>query len=113
VVGLNPCSYDVDFVPVPGFLKPNQTNVTLVYGQTNVVNATYTPMLSLNLHRDTGLALSGPIGTTWRVEFKPGLEAGHEWSNLTTAILSNSPQWVPGTRPTSTANRFYRSVLVE
>jgi hypothetical protein len=106
-----PCNYTVDFLPLAGFDTPAPRPVTLVYGRTNTITASYTPIsVSLWLTMENGLFIFGPSGASWRVEINNELLKPSAWSNFTTIRLNNSVQLIPNTVPTNTGSRFYRAV---
>ena len=111
VAGLPVGTQTVDFLTLPGFLKPAARGVALSGGQTGLVQASYTPLARLALDRGSGLSLSGPSGATYRIEFRFDLGGSADWSNLTTRLLSNAPCPIPGTQPTNRGNQFFRGVL--
>jgi hypothetical protein len=69
------------------------------------------PQLVVNLY--AGMALSGVIGRTYRVEWSSAMSGG-TWTSAATLILTNTTQlWVDTSAPVrSNSQRFYRAVLL-
>ncbi len=68
------------------------------------------PQLSFRLQ--TGLTLTGKIGTTHRIEFTDALGDRPVWTALATVSLTNSSLVIPNTQPAAESARFYRAVAI-
>jgi probable HAF family extracellular repeat protein len=66
----------------------------------------------LDLALYPGLAISGKIGRSYRIEYRDGLSPTNSWLPLTNLVLPSNPYLFIDPRPVVFANRVYRSVLL-
>lgn len=74
----------------------------------SVTNCAY--MSALDLRMFAGLILSGPVGTTYKVECLDAIGGGENWQPLTNITLSTSPMACIDMDSVNHPRRFYRAM---
>ena len=108
---LTPCDYQVVFAPVDGYATPEPRWVSLGYGQTNLMEVSYRPLLALGVSGQGRLRVVGVKGSTYQIQMKSDLSVASVWSNAWTVTLTSDSDILDYRFPTNQRSLFYRAVL--
>lgn len=104
----------VEFKPAPGWTTPASRSVRIVGGQITVIDAAYPPARAATLRLDspTRLVLSGPPGTSWRLEYRPDWNPESSWTPWLTRQLEDVPATLDLSTLPDHPQLYLRAVLV-
>jgi hypothetical protein len=60
-------------------------------------------------HQSLGLGMTGTTATAYQIDRMSSLSPPINWSSNAAITLTPGTNWIPGTTPITTTNRFYRA----
>ena len=99
----------VQFKPINGWNLPTNQAVAVLPGQITTYVAYYTPSNSMLQASATGIAITGTVGTMYRIERSTSLANGSWAAVSTNTITTNGFNFVLP-KPTTNGPSFYRAV---
>jgi hypothetical protein len=99
----------VQFKPITGWNLPTNQAVSVLPGQITTYVAYYTPSNSMLMANGSGIAITGTVGTMYRIERSASMAAGSWVPVSTNTITTNGFNFILP-KPTTNGPSFYRAV---